>query len=244
MAEWFGLSDCDALVLDFDGVLVNTDELLYEAWASVLASRGAGSLAARTPFLSYQKLVHGPGRAQWRRDVLRACGARREEWYDLRKARSLAYHRLLGGPALALKPGARELLALAASRGAPALRCCVVTHSSDSETALIRAALPELGAVGEWVTRERMGGGLRGDGKREGFERACAGACRALVVEDTVGGAADAQRTRAYAEGRACVALVTPVDYDDAEAVLRMPRTRRLPSLCSLLLHNAEDGAR
>lgn len=144
-----------AFVFDFDGLLVNTDELLYLSWIDVLSSFKCSTLPS--PFNKGLQHYLSVTRSNGGHSMLKKslCAATETlDWERLRKLRSTAYQsRVTNSKGLCLKPGAEPLLTWLLSQEGHISRC-VVTNSSNIETEKIREHIPILSkAIPQWFTR-------------------------------------------------------------------------------------------
>lgn len=216
-----------ALIFDFDGLIVDTESAIYEAWAGVYAAHGEA--------LRLAEYVQCVGSTFGQFDPMAELERRLERplvWEPLLAAKDeviRARHR--GLPPL---PGVREVLAEASAAGVP----CAVASSSSSDW--VRPWLETLGLQDAFQavwTRDRVS---EVKPSPELFLKAAAdlgvepGSC--VVLEDSFNGLRAAQRA-----GTPCVIVPSPVtrgsDFTGAHRIL--------PSLAGvrveeLLAHAAE----
>lgn len=137
-------------LFDFDGLLVNTEELHFMAYKRMCANRG---FQLNWDFNRYCQAAHY--------DAFRLKEHIYEELPDLYKLeknwnilyaeKREAILQLLNEGVVHLMPGAKELIeALTASK----IKSCVVTHSPDELIGIIRKKLPILNSIPNWITRE------------------------------------------------------------------------------------------
>lgn len=137
-------------LLDFDGLLVNTEELHYRAYQQMCLERG---FELRWDWPTYCKAAMysstGIREAIYREfpDLHRfePC------WDILYREKKRAYYELLLEGAVELMPGAERLLH--ALEEANVLRC-VVTHAPIEQVKLLRKQFPILDTIPHWLTRE------------------------------------------------------------------------------------------
>ncbi len=134
-------------LFDFDGLLVNTEHLHYQAYVNVLAARG---YLLKLTFAHFFELAHFSS-AAWKEALYAEIPDLDPNWELLYREKKEAYRALLSSGKVELMPGVEELLkALEAAK----IRRCVVTHSTLDHTKLIRAQLPILQTLPHWITRE------------------------------------------------------------------------------------------
>jgi beta-phosphoglucomutase len=137
-------------LFDFDGILVNTEELHYKAYIKICADRGFN--------LKWDKLTY-LGHAMYTATGVKE-GVYREfpelqrqepSWDVLYKEKKKAYYQLLQEEGVALMPGVEALLTALEKKG---IKRCVVTHSPAEQIHLIRKQHPLLDSIPYWITRE------------------------------------------------------------------------------------------
>ncbi len=117
-------------LFDFDGLLVNTEHLHYQAYVNCLIQRGH-TLA-------------------WKEAVCREAPPFEAIWKTVYQEKKEAYLELLGTGKVELMPGVEKVLrALEEEK----IRRCVVTHSLLEHVKLIRARIPVLETLSHWITR-------------------------------------------------------------------------------------------
>lgn len=201
-----------ALLLDLDGTLVDTEHLHFETALEVLARHGASMAPeellpyvgwAELPFWEELKRRHAlaPPAIELLGERRDACVARMHE-------RSIVP-----------LPGARELLAWAASAGVPA------AVASSSPRALIAAALRASGLAG--VVAEYKSGhedAARGKPAPDVYLAAAAAlgvdARACVAIEDSPTGSRAARASGAYVIGVPCPSHPTPAAELDADRVM------------------------
>jgi HAD superfamily hydrolase (TIGR01509 family) len=134
-------------LFDFDGLLVNTEHLHYQAYVNMMAARG---YILDWSFAQFCEVAHLNSTAL--RDALYAAFADLEpNWEILYREKKEAYLNLLLSGKVELMPGVERLLKELATAG---IRRCVVTNSSLEQTRLISSQLPILHSIPKWITRE------------------------------------------------------------------------------------------
>lgn len=221
------IADFDLFLFDFDGVLVNTDFLLYKSAVNTFAECGFDL----SPVFTFQDFLKAVYCKEWRKALKILVEKHLSiSMNDFSTKKHKAYMSLLSsGPELSLLPGVAPLLKALSQRKAT---MCVVTRSTQKETAIIRRRLPELNLVSYWFTRERV---LHSKPDPEGYnlaidEMAQVGD-RIVGFEDTLEGLEALQNTRVP-----CTAVfVSPFSFPSHPALTR-PRTSRLCSLSDVIL--------
>ncbi len=138
-------------LFDFDGLLVNTEELHFEAYKRMCQSRG---FTLDWSLREFFKVAHlsatGLKIALYEKfpELLR----REPNWDVLYTEKKKHYRRLLEEGRISLMPGVAEFLQALQDQN---MRRCVVTHSPKEQVDAIKAKLPILGTIPEWITREQ-----------------------------------------------------------------------------------------
>lgn len=137
-------------LFDFDGLLVNSEELHYMAYKRMLAARG---VVFDWDFNQYCQVAH------YYSDGLRVriyeqypeLKVQEPSWEVLYAEKKQAIFDLLNEGAVQLMPGVHRLLeALSDAQ----INRCVVTHSPDELVAIVRRKHPILDTIPHWITRE------------------------------------------------------------------------------------------
>ena len=137
----------DLFLFDFDGLLVNTEHLHYQAYVNMLAKRG---YALQLSFAKFIELAHLHSDA-WKEALYAEIPDLESNWEDFYNGKKEAYLELIVSGKVELMPGVSTLLkALEEAQ----IRRCVVTHSILPYVELIRAQIPVLLTLPKWVTRE------------------------------------------------------------------------------------------
>ena len=146
--QW--VHEFDLFLFDFDGLLVNTEHLHYQAYANMLANRGE-SLSWDFPTF----IKHAHFSAIGLRDAIYAeypkIYEREPRWEVLYEEKKREYFSLLKSGKVELMKGALALLhALEKAK----ICSVVVTNSLKEQTDAILAQIPALHAIKHWGTRE------------------------------------------------------------------------------------------
>ena len=137
-------------LFDFDGLLVNTEELHFAAYAQMCRKRGFELdwtlnqffSAAHMGEMSLQKALF---------EKFPELKVQEPRWEVLYAEKKKAYMELLNSGKLLLMPGVAPLLKELEKR--KILRC-VVTNSTKEQVESIQKQLPELRSIPRWITRE------------------------------------------------------------------------------------------
>lgn len=137
-------------LFDFDGLLVNTEELHFAAYKMMCKRRGYDLDWSLDKFF---------GEAHF--DSTALCDAiyaqfpklKKEEprWEVLYAEKKAAYMEVLQGGNLKLMPGVEKLLK---NLEKAKIKRCVVTNSTKEQIEFIKSELPELKSIPYWITRE------------------------------------------------------------------------------------------
>lgn len=135
---------------DFDGLLVNTEEVHFMAYRHMCAARG---VHLDWDFPEYCRSAHYEATAlrdRFYKDfpTLFKNG---ETWDELYQEKKQALMQLVKSGAVQLMPGVESFLKILAEHH---LACCVVTHSPQDFVAILRNQHPILNSIPHWVTRE------------------------------------------------------------------------------------------
>lgn len=147
MASMKWVKDFQLFLFDFDGLLVNTEHLHYQAYVNVLAKRGHQLELTLAHFF---QLAHLNSTA-WREALYASIPDLEPNWEILYREKKDEYLRLLASGKVELMPGAERLLKALEEAN---IRRCVVTNSILEHIQLIRAHIPVLKRFPNWITRE------------------------------------------------------------------------------------------
>lgn len=137
-------------LFDFDGLLVNTEELHYQAYIRMCAQRG---FRLTWDFVRYSAAAHheATGLREQIYAEFPALQAQEPRWEVLYEEKKAAFMQILQEGAIQLMPGVASLLAALEKANIPR---CVVTHSPLKVVSLIRQNNPILNTIPHWITRE------------------------------------------------------------------------------------------
>lgn len=141
------IHDFQLFLFDFDGLLVNTEHLHYQAYVNALAARG---IDLGWSFQRFCELAHlnanGLKEAIWEAKPELAS-----IWPTIYAEKTKGYIDLLGTGKVELMPGVAKLLE---ELDRAEIRRCVVTHSLRRYVEAIRAQNKALQSIPHWITRE------------------------------------------------------------------------------------------
>lgn len=147
--QW--INNYQLFLFDFDGLLVNTEHLHFQAYANMLKKRGV-SLEWDFPTYLYNAHLESTGL----RDSICAEYPKLLEveprWEVLYEEKKREYFDLLSSGKIEIMQGAEALLKALDKAD---IQTVVVTNSLKEQTDSIRANLPILNTIKHWVTREQ-----------------------------------------------------------------------------------------
>ncbi len=137
-------------LFDFDGLLVNTEEIHFAAYKRMCQLYGYD---LNWTFQKYCKLAHYKSDAVQKQLFKEMPGLKQKEpsWDMLYAHKRQAVLDLIQEGAVHLMPGAEILLSALDKAQIP---CCVVTHSPEILIQEIRKQNPILNTISHWITRE------------------------------------------------------------------------------------------
>lgn len=140
----------NVFLFDFDGLLVNTDELHFQAYVLMCKRRG---YELEWDYLRFWSLAHADHLAIRNAIYTEIPSLHKEEphWEVLYAEKKQAYLDLLKEGNVKLMPGVEYLLATLDEKGA---KRCVATNSTREQIELIKGQLPILNSIPLWITRE------------------------------------------------------------------------------------------
>lgn len=137
-------------LFDFDGLLVNTEEIHFLAYKKMCVDRG---YILTWDFNRYCQSAHYEADGM-QQDIYREFPAlyqQEPDWSVLYAEKRKAMISLLNSGAVHLMPGVEKLLKALQQFDIPR---CVVTHSPDDQVTIIRKQNPILNTIPTWLTRE------------------------------------------------------------------------------------------
>ena len=222
--QW--IHDYDLFLFDFDGLLVNTEELHYRAYRKMC--RGFG-YDLDWDFQEYAEVAHVSSQGL-REEIYKKfpeLAAKHPRWDDLYKEKTRNYLDLLNRGQVELMPGVEEFLHEVAKRHK---KTCVVTNSSRRMVEAIIDRHPALQLIDLWVTREDY------DKPKpdpecyvKAIEQFSADKERAIGFEDSPRG------LQALLGAEAAAVLITQIEYPSMEDLMD-ERTKWFSSFHDLIL--------
>lgn len=144
------IQNYDLFLFDFDGLLVNTEELHFAAYKEMCRARG---FHLNWNLNTFFRAAHfdSQGLKQGIYQTFPELYIQEPKWEVLYAEKKAAYQRILEQGNVKLLSGVRELL-IALERAN--IRRCVVTNSPQVQVEAIKQKLPLLHSIPLWVTRE------------------------------------------------------------------------------------------
>ncbi len=218
-------------LFDFDGLLVDTESLHYQAYITMCAARG---FHLNWDFPRYSQAAHH--KSTDLRDQIYAefpaLQAQEPKWHVLYEEKKRIFLNLIENGAVPLMPGVKDLLlALQEAR----INRCVVTHSPLSLIKRIRQQNPILDTIPHWITREDY---THAKPDPECYQLAIA---RLAQLQDQVIGFEDSPRgLHALLGTKAKPILVCPSDSCYLPSILQQhPQVHYYPSFTAIHDQNA-----
>lgn len=146
--QW--ISHYQLFLFDFDGLLVDTERLHYQAYLNMCANRG---FSLTWSFDQYSKVAHHSATALQREIYLAFPALQQQEpdWRVLYKEKSTAFLDLISKTQVPLLPGVEKLLLALQQAG---IKRSVVTHSATALITKVREHNPILNTIPNWITRD------------------------------------------------------------------------------------------
>jgi beta-phosphoglucomutase len=138
-------------LFDFDGVLVDTERLHYQAYINMCAKRG---FSLNWTFTRYLAVAFHHRENELQQQIyaeLPGLQSQESNWSVLYEEKKALFLTLLRESHVSLMPGVADLLFVLKNAG---VKRCVVTHSPLSFIQQIRKQHPILETIPHWVTRE------------------------------------------------------------------------------------------
>lgn len=147
--EW--IKQYQLFLFDFDGLLVNTEELHFAAYQKVCKERG---FHLHWDWTTYAQAAHYKSHGIKEKMYLDfpELQAQEPNWDVLYAEKKRAYLDLLYEARVRLMPGVEPLLEALQRAN---IKRCVVTHSPKEQIQLLREQLPLLNTLPIWITREQ-----------------------------------------------------------------------------------------
>lgn len=144
------LNHYQLVLLDFDGLLVNTEEIHYQAYQLMCSRRGYN---LDWSFPRYCSIAHyeSEGLKEQLYAHIPDLYAVEPDWKVLYNEKKQAFIDLVNSNSVQMMPGAVSFLEAIFTSN---VKSCIVTHSSESLISHIRKQHPILNKVPRWFTRE------------------------------------------------------------------------------------------
>ncbi len=140
--------DYSPIFFDFDGLLVDTESMHYEAYCHMLSARGCD---VTWDFKTFISIAHRSSTGLRRYIYDTFPNLTEIKWETLYDEKKQCYMELLRGGNFEMMPGASEVLSLVQSANIPH---AVATNSPLEQVSLIKEHLPVLNGIPHWITRE------------------------------------------------------------------------------------------
>lgn len=134
-------------LFDFDGLLVDTERLHYQAYVNMLAARGHD---LDWSFSAFCEAAHLNATAL-REKIYEQFPDLDSDWARLYEEKKRCYYELISAGKIDLMPGAETLLGELEKAG---IQRCVATNSLRSQIDHIRSKLKPLQSIPHWICRE------------------------------------------------------------------------------------------
>lgn len=146
--DW--IANYQLFLFDFDGLLVDTENLHYQSYIEMCRRRGAH---LSWDFSKYSSLAHHSSeslKAQILKEFPNLV-THPNDWSQLYQEKSDIFFESISKENVSLLPGVETLLKKLQHEH---IKHCVVTHSSSKLIEKIRSHYPLLSAIPHWITRE------------------------------------------------------------------------------------------
>lgn len=141
------IEDYQLFLLDFDGLLVNTEQLHYAAYQEMCKEEGVEML---WDFLTYCTYAHKNATAV-KDQLYIEFPQLNPDWGALYERKRQLYSRLIQERGAELMPGVSDFLYALQDAGA---KRCVVTHSADLHVVPIKESSDALMTIPHWIMRD------------------------------------------------------------------------------------------
>lgn len=147
--QW--INEYQLFLFDFDGLLVDTERLHYQAYLNMCANRG---FSLSWTFERFCQSAHTDDASKLKKDIyseLPELYQMEPNWTVLYQEKKDCYMEVLQKQAPSLLPGAKQLLNYLDQYQ---IRHCVVTNSTKEQVQTIISTNPDLKTIPYWITRE------------------------------------------------------------------------------------------
>lgn len=142
------LDEYQLFLFDFDGLLVNSEQIHFRAYQKMCANHG---IELDWEFSFYCKAAHYESDGLQKTFFQEFPELQKFSWEELYQEKKSAMVDLYQSGAIELMPGVVELLEYLQKKE---IKHCVVTHSPTEQVALLREQNPVLNSIPRWFTRE------------------------------------------------------------------------------------------
>ena len=153
----------DLFLFDFDGLLVDTEPLHYQAYKDALASYG---VRFDWDFNKYCQFAHAGTKIFSNAVYADFPNLPERDWEAVREKKKICYLELVKAGPVCLMPGVEVFVQDLLSKG---LKCCIVTNSTRQELEFVAKHLPLVKDL-EWIAREDY---ARAKPAPDGYLEAC-----------------------------------------------------------------------
>lgn len=171
-------------LFDFDGLLVNTEQLHFQAYREMVEDKGA---VFDVDFLTFASYAH-TGSTKLKEYLLKTFPVLQSTpWDTLYQEKQTRYINLVHHGDIDFMPGAKAFIELLLDEGK---KLAVVTNSTKALTDAVQDRLPALELVDTWITREKYEQAKPApDAYLAGLKHFAAQADDAIGYEDSLRGA-------------------------------------------------------
>ncbi len=141
------IRDFNLFLFDFDGLLVNTEHIHFQAYVNMMAKRGYD---LGWSFARFCEMAHLNASAL-REGIYAQFPDLDPDWNTLYEEKKRNYFELISSGRVELMPGVERILQALQEAN---IRRVVVTNSLLEQIRLIRSHIPILQTIKHWVTRE------------------------------------------------------------------------------------------
>ncbi|NGX62919.1 MAG: Beta-phosphoglucomutase [Candidatus Anoxychlamydiales bacterium] len=144
------INDFQLFLFDLDGLLVNTENIHYQAYLDMLFRRG---FKLDWSFLKFCEVAHFDDQSlkEGVYALFPQLLDQEPNWEVLRAEKNRIYIELLKSSKIDLMPGVEKLLKELKTQN---IKRCVVTNSTKQMTDMMRVKQPLLNNIDNWITRE------------------------------------------------------------------------------------------
>lgn len=133
---------------DFDGILVNTEPLHYQAYLQTLSSLG---YTVHINFEKYCSLAHNPDRLFFKKTIKKIFPDFNISWDIIREEKTKRYRSMLDSENVSSMIGVEDLIIKLHKRN---IQTCIVTNSDRCDVDLIAKNHPFLHTIKKWITKD------------------------------------------------------------------------------------------